>query len=61
MLHLGRLWHYLKALDLDGKACQGETLKLITKIVNYDRKKFYSTGPNHLDIIGVNLLALFIS
>jgi len=30
---------------LAGKARQGQTLKLITKIVNYGRKKFYSTDP----------------
>ncbi len=27
------------------KACQGQTLKLITETVNYGRNKFYETGP----------------
>jgi hypothetical protein len=32
VLHSGRLWSYQKTLDKPGKACQGQTLKLIMKI-----------------------------
>ncbi len=28
-----------------GKACEGQTLQLITETVNYGRNKFYDTGP----------------
>ena len=32
VIHLGRLWPYLQAIDEAGKASQGETLELITEI-----------------------------
>jgi hypothetical protein len=32
-------------IDLAGKACQEQTLKLITKILTYGRKMFYNIGP----------------
>jgi len=31
VLHLGRLQNYLQTLDSAGKACQGQTLLLVTK------------------------------
>jgi hypothetical protein len=36
---------YQQTLDKDGKACQGQTLSLLWKSVNYGHKKSYSTGP----------------
>ncbi len=36
---------YPQTLDKAGKACKGQTHWLITKILNYDRKKFYNIGP----------------
>jgi hypothetical protein len=32
------------------KACKGQTLYLITKIVNYGQKSFIIMGPGHNDI-----------
>ncbi len=45
VLLLGMLRPYPKILDQAGMACQGQTLQLIMKTVNYGGKKFYSTGP----------------
>jgi len=34
-------WPYPQTLDRAGNACQGQTLSLLWKVVNYVRKKFY--------------------
>ncbi len=36
---------HLQPLDLAGKACQGQTLWLITEICKLRTKKFYNIGP----------------
>ncbi len=41
VLHLGRLQPYLPTLHQAGKACQVQTLQLITKIHKLLSKKFY--------------------
>jgi hypothetical protein len=38
-------WPHPQTLDLAGKACQGQTLWLITNIVNYARKSLQNIGP----------------
>ncbi len=39
-------WPHPQTLDKAGKACQKQTLQLITKSLNYGSKIFYSTGPS---------------
>ncbi len=38
-------WPYPETLDLAGKACQEQTLQLMTKICKLWTKKFYNIGP----------------
>ncbi len=40
-------WPYPQTIDLAGKACQGQTPKLNTKIVNYGQKSFSTLGHGH--------------
>jgi hypothetical protein len=39
-----RPWPNPQTIDQAGKACQGQTPKLSTKIVNYGQKFFYNIG-----------------
>ncbi len=43
---LGQAMPYLQILDQAGKACQGQTLQLITEIRKLRPKKFYNIGPS---------------
>ncbi len=49
MLHSYGLQPCLQALDQDGKACQGKTLQLFTKIRKFKRLNIYNIGPWPLD------------
>jgi hypothetical protein len=44
----GRLLALLQTLDFAGKACQGQTLQLIMKILKLWTRKFYNTGPSRV-------------
>ncbi len=46
MLHSDRLRHYLKTLDLAGKACEQKNSSSSQKSLNYGCKKFYRIGPS---------------
>jgi len=45
VLHLGKLRSFAQALELAGKACQGQTLKTNLQKIRKLRKKIYNTGP----------------
>jgi hypothetical protein len=41
-------WPYYRTLEIAGKACHGQALDLITKVINYGCKKIITmdAGPN---------------
>ncbi len=45
MLHSGRCWPYLQTLTRLEMLARDKHSSLLQKSVNYDCKKFYSTGP----------------
>jgi hypothetical protein len=67
VLHSGRLWPYLQTSDKAGEACQGQTLKLITKIRKLRTKKLapgviFESGVSSnppIDSGGLSLFNLF--
>ncbi len=57
MLHSGT---YPQTLDYAGKACQGQTLKLIMKRITYGRKQFYNIGPYRALPIGLARVFVYV-
>jgi hypothetical protein len=57
VLHSGT---YPQTLDYAGKACQGQTLKLIMKRITYGRKQFYNIGPYRALPIGLARVFVYV-